>query len=485
MATRRSAIIALQSNFIQRAIGSVHALRCALTTRQSETIRSGIWRNERGAVSLLSAVSIVSLIGFIGLATEAGSWYLSNRQGQNAADASAVAGAMTLATSSNHASTLAAAYGTATRNGFTTGGSIVVVASNPPSHPDWNANNNAVEVIVHQAQNLGFSRLFNENAATVTNLAVALIQSTGDACVLALKRTLILSGSMQANAPNCLLASNKPGDDSIQVGNAVSLNVGSLTAVGECDGCDNPDTDTLQLVVPYTEYGTPTDNPFEALDTQTWPSYSSSNCDNTNYGAGDNNATLTPTYSNAGLPNNGGLAYCGQLHMNSGDTFVLEPGIYVFYEADIHITGGSLTCSAACSDTNGVHIVQIDESGGTNRFQVASTSTVVLKAGSVVPEMTGASPLSPPLAGVLFHRTYSSQDAVGDEIVINGNSDTRLTGGMYAPNADFRFNGTSDSGCTLIVGAGVQLNGDTSLNQADCLNIGLDPPETKTVMLVQ
>jgi len=476
----------------------------ALVPRRHLGLGTLVWRlrrDRKGAVSALAAVTTAAFLGLVGLAIEGGYWYVGNRQGQNGADVAAIAGAMTFAKSENHASTLLAGANGAQRNGFATGGKVTVTINHPPSSGKYATNNWAVEAIIDQVEDLGISRLFNLSSMTVSNRAVALIEESGEACILALSRTLTLSGNMEIDAPNCILAGNKETGDSIIVSGSADVDVGALVAVAECDGCDDPDlVSSSTITMPYTT--APTENPFESLDAQVWPTgYSTSDtvtCDNTNYGSGGDGVTgtLLPTASNTpnseGLldHNNGGRAYCGGLHMTSGDVIQFKPGIYVFYEADIMITGGTLTCDG-CDADNGVHIVQIDLTGHLDGLQINSGASVQLSAGTTVPAfptvtgVTAANPTTAALDGVLYHRTLQSQDKNGDEIIINGDSTTTLVGGMYAPNGDFRYNGNSSSSCSVIVGAGVTLNGDTTLDQSSCTNIGLVPVKTRVVVLVE
>ena len=82
----------------------------------------------RGATSLLFAATATSLPGLVAMGTEMGAWHLAKRQGQNVADAAAMAGAPPVANSE----VVAAAGTTATLNRRTGGGGGIAVAT---SHP--------------------------------------------------------------------------------------------------------------------------------------------------------------------------------------------------------------------------------------------------------------------------------------------------------------------------------------------------------------
>src|SRR5437016_8795802 len=52
-----------------------------------------LWRDEGGAVAILTALALTMLIGLVGLALDVGMWYRTNRALQNAADAAVIAAA--------------------------------------------------------------------------------------------------------------------------------------------------------------------------------------------------------------------------------------------------------------------------------------------------------------------------------------------------------------------------------------------------------
>src|SRR5579863_6297170 len=56
-------------------------------------------RCRKGSVAFATVVALVPLIGVVALGAEAGSWYVTKQHAQNAADAAAYSGALTLACS--------------------------------------------------------------------------------------------------------------------------------------------------------------------------------------------------------------------------------------------------------------------------------------------------------------------------------------------------------------------------------------------------
>ena len=100
-----------------------------------------LFTDRRGATAVLFGISATVVIGMVGLGTEGGTWYLTKRDAQNAADTAAYAGATRLAFAQGQ---LAAALGsaqsqartaateTSTRNGFTSGQASTTVTPNTP-----------------------------------------------------------------------------------------------------------------------------------------------------------------------------------------------------------------------------------------------------------------------------------------------------------------------------------------------------------------
>ena len=76
-------------------------------------------KDRRGATAVLFALGAIPLIGMAGLGTEAWMWYAVKRHAQNAADASALAGAFTLASGGSAGAASTRATNLATADDFT------------------------------------------------------------------------------------------------------------------------------------------------------------------------------------------------------------------------------------------------------------------------------------------------------------------------------------------------------------------------------
>jgi uncharacterized membrane protein len=89
-------------------------------------------KSQRGQVMVLVALSVIVLLGFMGLATDLGLLWAVRRKAQTAADAAAVAGSnATLGSDSSAYST--AATDVATLNGFTNNSQSTTVSVSQPS----------------------------------------------------------------------------------------------------------------------------------------------------------------------------------------------------------------------------------------------------------------------------------------------------------------------------------------------------------------
>lgn len=138
----------------------------------------GRWRDERGAVLVIAAVSMVAILGMCAFAIDVGSWYQVERQAQAAADAGALAGANDLPCATAGCATAdAQAYVTSNISGAT----ATITAP-------YNGSASEIEVTVTKVAPSFFGKLLGVNSATVSATAVAqTTQSTtcsdpGDGC---------------------------------------------------------------------------------------------------------------------------------------------------------------------------------------------------------------------------------------------------------------------------------------------------------------
>jgi len=424
-------------------------------------------RGRRGALVGTFAVTVTAMLGMVGLGTEVGGWYIGKRHGQNVADGAALAGAMMLASSSSSSVAKTAATTEATNNGFTTGGNITVTANNPPASGPNSGSSSAVEVIVSQVQTPVFAGLFIP-AMTINNRAVALVQSSGSACALALDgiavkgltEDLSSGGNATVNAPGCALASNATGPSSVTLFGSTSVTAGTMTAVGACSGCAAP---RATLTTAATSFALPTTNPFTAIDALTMPTFSGATC-----------ASSPVPWET--LVAGQHQAFCnGTLKLTNGNTLNLTPGTYFLYNTSISLQGGTLECSTsatsyvACTGGAGVTIILTGPSGG--GITVNGGALVNLTAPTAAYALahsfyacTGATPPSSncPFAGVLFYQDPNVP--ASNTIKFNGNASATTVGAMYFPGQDVTYsgNGLDNSHCSELIADGIAFTGNTT-----------------------
>jgi len=437
-------------------------------------------RDRRGATVALFGVIASIALGFVGLATEGGSWYLTRRDAQNAADVAAHVGAMRLTytadalgytVASQRAHAVAAARDTATGNGFTHAQAATrVIVNIPPTTGSQAGNARAVEVIVERDRARLISRIFVASGLQqIGARAVAAVQNDGPACLVGGVGTPLPSigvsawGSTNVQMPNCIAASNAITSEAIRVGNAATLDALALVSSGGCSGCEgNVTTNAL-----------PATNAFAALDRKTLPAFTNASCFS---GPIPGNGAVNRSININPPPR--GQAICA-LDVGGTNTVVtLAPGVYHFYNAAFNVTSGTVQCPR-CRPGNGITMVFTGDNA--RGPQISANATVTLAGGDVS---------DPDYAGILFFRDPRSR--AGDEsnppAQINGGIATSLTGGMYFPNAYVRYSGNSgNSLCSVLVGGTVAITGNSGLSTMGCEGLGLGGivPQTRVVRLVE
>lgn len=478
----------------------------------------------RGSIAVALAVSATALLGMAALASEAGTWLTVRRNAQGAADAGAIAGIYALTqVGTNEVDSRVREV--VTRNGFTNGTNVTVTVETglwsggafATPAPSGQAPN-AVRVQVTQPQTMVLARLISTVAPIAWGGAVAARTPGGPACVLSVPPpgggttqvdgSVYISGSNALNAPNCLIASNKPGRRSIELGNnaAGSLVAAALRAHGQCYNCD----DVPEANVPGgTASGAPlTENPFEDLDDRTVnpiPRFTGNACVEPTYrdarnnilrGNGNNEPngwvtmTLTSVTDRNAAPRDY-TATCGRnVQIGSGQTLRLTPGTYYFSGASLIQTGGRIVCDG-CSVAGRAGVTLVFTGNSSN-----DVGAIRLTGGTfelIAPGTGNGAPAA--YDGVAIYRDNAGavRNAAGDNIRIEGNSGSTLFGGVYAPTSEIQLVGTAtmnpppgaSEGCMSIVGGRISLSGNSAMNVNACQAYGTGVAQIWTVRLVQ
>jgi Flp pilus assembly protein TadG len=429
------------------------------------------------------AVGAAVLLGLAGLATEGGTWYLEKRQGQNAADAAAIAGVLALANRDTSANAVIAGTRLATINNYTSGSSngiattVNIVTGNytASTFTPSTTSPNAVEAVVTRSPPRLFSALFLSTNPSISETAIAVLDTTqGQACALSLVMPLTFGGNTTISAPGCALASNNSSPTgSISCTGSSSVTAGALISSGGISG--NGCQGTKSFFQP------PTADPFSAILSVTMPpvAASQSTCQSMPTIGSATSLTAANTYEG------GGVMFCGSsgnLSMTNGDTLDLVPGTYIFYNASISLQGGTLKCST-CTGTNGVTIILTGSPASKiGTLKINGSATVDLQA-----PMTNS--FNAAFDGVLFYMDQNAQPGNGNgnaPVDINGGAYTVLSGGMYFPSVNANYNGNVNGGstCTEIVGYSLNFSGNTNLDLSGCAQAGTRVAQPRAVHLV-
>ena len=277
-------------------------------------------QSTEGAISILFAVLLPVIVGFIALATDTGIWYVNQRNMQSASDVATLSAAKQLGTA-NYATLLSTVKAEAARNGFDEADGVVFTVNNPPTSGVYSGDNNALEVSLNQAQVRFFSVLHSSDDPNASSRSVALRATSGEACVLALDTSassaISFQGNPTVNLDGCIIASNSSDNCAISVGGSADLSADSLYTVG--DYCTTGGAYTLDLDTTPITSGASINDPYADLAD---PSYGA--CDENNYSA-SGTQTLDPG------------VYCGNFRINANADITLNPGTYYVHGGDLNM----------------------------------------------------------------------------------------------------------------------------------------------------
>jgi Flp pilus assembly protein TadG len=438
-------------------------------------------QDRRGVSALMFTASAAGFLGMAGFGMEVSTWYLERRHGQNAADAAAIAGVLPLIQSQSDYTGAQTAGGNVARdNGYTTStstGTTVTIEPGTYGSGSFTAASgscsscNAVRATVVQAEPRAFTALILGSGSTnVGEVATAVLGVVGgSACSLALGGGLGFSGNASVTGTNCSLASNRPGSDSITFkgaganksqANALLIGAGGCTQ----SGTGSPCTQSGNLM-----YQTPTQDPYQSLQTDASAIPSTINASNCTQAA--TNTTLQSISPNV---------FCIGQNLKNFGTLNLGSGTYFFYNSSITTSSGdALTCTGCTiifTGSNASHLGQLSINGGTVNMSAAKTNTYDTNYN-----------------GLLFYMDYryaeeKSQSCGSVQVSIQGSSNITLNGGMYFPKASVCVTGNAFSAsesCLSLVAWSIYYNGNATENLTGCSTTGTNTAKITAINLVQ
>lgn len=404
---------------------------------------------QQGAISIIFALLLPLLVGFIALATDTGVWYINQRNMQSAADIAAISAGQEIGNVDYYVLEQNA-KDEAARNGFGETDGVTFDVNIPPESGAYTGNNMAMEVIMTQEQPRFFAVLNASTDPVATARSVALKATSGTACVLALNPSAANAVSFQGNPDvsldGCIIASNSNSSSAVNISGSAELSAQSLRTVGNYSVNGAAD---LNLEEPAVTGSPSIADPYADLAD---PSYGG--CNQNNYKA-KNTQTLSPG------------VYCGGLTVNANADITLSPGTYYIHGGDFKVNGNAeLTGS-------GVTIILTGTGSGVGNMDINGTADLTLSA-----------PTSGDYEGILV---YQDRDApAGGTNKINGGSTNNLVGTMYFPNQSVEFSGNSSgaSSCLRLVADTVSFRGNSSMSHNCATTVGGEDITTEVAVTI-
>jgi hypothetical protein len=375
--------------------------------------------------------------------------------------------------------------------------------NNPPALGPSQCDKNAVEVILAQQQNTFFASLVLPNV-TINTRAVAKVNVTGVACDLALDTTAsravkfngttnVCLGTVSGGgtcSPTCGIASNSSASVSMDFTGNTVFDAGWAQTVGNYKAGGNTTIPIVQIdAFPVTD-------PYSCNPPQI-------GC------AGHINYVIPGSITYQTFPSAGGTLQPGwyssagnkaPLNFTGSNTWNLCPGIYYLdgeasSGASFNVAAGAtVQLATGCGSGNGVTIISTCSSPSSCKkgggFSIASGAIVKLSAptASSPSACTTTTPYPSPCipSGVLFYQDSAHADTGNSSATdITANSNSFLTGAIYAPKQQVKFNGNANSTCTVVIADTIQFSGTTTMNasQAGCATAGVTAPQLLNIAL--
>lgn len=426
--------------------------------------------NQKGAIAILVAFSIVALVGFLALGVEIVMHWQTQQKMQNASDAASTAAILNYKGSSNKTKAEGEASALISSTDHYNLPSAEYPATFTWATSDGSActtNCNKVTVNITSQPSSLFSAVMGDFSANIAASATASLTSkSGDACILALGRSssscpfgsagtytgegLRFNGSPNVNLAGCGLMSDAKGSSSTNC-NGHELNADFVASVATVDAACESDSSKRWSNADLTP------DPYEDLKSNIPANYK-----NSSYCGGSFSVTTlnSPTAQRV---------FCGGLKINKSMT--LSAGTYYIIDGDLSfskgitvegedvtfvLTGGSASASHSVVDANG--------SGGIHFKVKAPDEAAAPFRGMVIYQDPD-----------LCYNTDMSSAGNGLQIETQGvwympTSNVTLSGAI-SKNADVA------NQCMLMVVNTLRINGGVTMSAAGCSSYGVSAPK--------
>ena len=396
----------------------------------AKTFLRSLRKSTQGNVMTLMGLSMVPLVGTVGLAVDGAQWITWKRELRSAADAGAIAGANSLKNGGD-----ATAVDAAVRKvlGYNTQRSYTINAiETPPTAGQFAGQQGFVRIVLSTQKKLPFSSMFLSATPTISVEAVSQASSEVVNCMIALatvNSALTITGSASVNM-NCGLQSNS----NLDATSSDSIKAGALSAVGVVNEGNSITSDTA-----VNNGAASASDPFAGLFgdpsqvCSSWPLIS-----------GANNTLSAGCYKGIQVQAN------AKLTLNPGTYYLGEKGLSIGGNATVTGDGVTLIFTNTSSPFNSAKI-------GT--FSAQGTSTVQLTA-----------PTTGTYAGIIIYQDSRTPlgSGVNSGFSVTGDSNSTFDGAIYAPSTKVTFTGNSGmtTDCLQIISQYIAFSGNTSVSNS-------------------
>jgi len=374
-------------------------------------------RGEGGQAIVLVAISMLGMLFAVGLAIDAGQLFSGRRSAQEAADAGAFAGAVTLHQGGTTAQATSAATSDASLNGYAanvpTSGTTVTV-NIPPTSGAFSGNASYVEVVIVSPVRTSLV----PQQATITSV-----------------RARAVAGNIPMNSGYAVMALDQTctsGTLSVSSNGELEVEGGGIM-VNSCSssGASNSGTVTLESSGNYVDIA-------GSGASGTWPSLRTGRSvapdpfaglakPSTN-GLSSYSPACSPTINQPGI-------YTSSFSSNCD--YVFAPGTYILKDGGISLAGNSSMCTGtSCSTVTAAGGVFFYLTYANYPATGGSCATFSLHGNNVT---TLSAPTSGTYAGMLFWQ----DTACTATFSIGGNGAIGATGTIYVPGATVQGNGNN------------------------------------------
>ncbi len=431
------------------------------------------WKDESGQMIVMLAVSLSTLLAFMGLAVDVGLLFHARRQVQTAADAAASAAALDYRYNGSTSGANTAGLAAASANGLkdtTLGGTATVTILNPVTGLYGNSNGTVfVQAVVSEPNPTFFMKLLSFGSVRVAAKAVAAIAAS-NGCVWALGTTgkdIDNTGSGDLSVPNCEIYDDSSSSNALNETGSGSITAAKIGVVGNYNKTGSGSISPKPMIGMVA-----VSDPLASLQPPAIPtgSCSGSGCTVSNTGSSNmsiNQGTYT-SISNTGSGtltlNPGNYIINGNLTNSGSGSLILGPGNYTIDGSFTSSGSGSLTLGA------GLYIVegnlQLSGSGPMSGAGVSfytGGQTSVSGSGNV----NISAPTSGAQDGILFFQSRSDTQTMS----ITGSASLGLNGIVYVPSGQLNFTGSGSGKMnTDLVVKSLNITGSGSFSNYAALN---------------